>query len=471
MSNGRAWYSDRPRSVDELIVVAVAVLSRLALVVWAWGRFPPADDGTFYHVVADRISHGLGYTWLWPDGVVTYAAHYPVGYPALMAVAYALFGSRPESAMLFNAVIGVVGAIATRRLCRTVAPRGPALAGGLLAALHPSLLFYTPALMTEGITAALIALLAALAVGARERRGAWPVLGLGFLSGLLVLIRPQALLVAPVFGAISSRAPGRPRLRRALGVTALAIFVCLPWTLRNCARLDRCAFVSANGGWNLFIGSAEKANGRWVSLEELGVPVECRNEFGEAGKDQCFGRAGLRNVMSRPGHFVGLIPAKLRATFDWSGAPGHYLSTSNPGAFPERSSLALGLAEGLVERVSLLFALLALGRGEGPYPRSRRAIAAVAALVLLPMAWLSHVLLLLLVACFGAKIWERPVALAAGATVGATIATHAVFFGAGRYGLVCVLVLIPLAAEGLALFGGRWWPHPGRRVGLGSAPS
>src|SRR5256885_7855973 len=51
----------------------------------------------FYHAVATRIARGAGYTWAWPDGVVTYAAHYPVGYPALLGAAYAVFGDRKST--------------------------------------------------------------------------------------------------------------------------------------------------------------------------------------------------------------------------------------------------------------------------------------------------------------------------------------------------------------------------------------
>ena len=78
---------------------------RLLVVAFAHDRFPPADDGSFYHAVAIRIAEGAGYTWVWPDGVVTHAAHYPVGYPALLGVFYALFGATPLNAMLVNALL------------------------------------------------------------------------------------------------------------------------------------------------------------------------------------------------------------------------------------------------------------------------------------------------------------------------------------------------------------------------------
>jgi 4-amino-4-deoxy-L-arabinose transferase-like glycosyltransferase len=447
MKPGSVWRS-QPRRIDEALVVALAFAVRMGVVVWASGRFPPADDGQFYHVVANRIAHGQGYTWLWPDGVVTYAAHYPVGYPALIALGYIIFGSAPSVAMAINAVLGTLGVWAVYGLAKRTGQRGPALGAGLFAALHPSLVFYTPALMTEGVTAALFALLAWLSVEARGRGALW-VAALGLLAGVVVLVRPQALVLAPLFGAMSARTL-RAGCTRALAVGALAVLVCLPWTFRNCQRLDHCAFVSANGGWNLFIGSAEKATGRWVSIDELGVPAECRNEFGEAGKDQCFGRAGVRNIRQHPIHFARLIPAKLSATFDWSGAPGHYLHASNSAAFDERQKLWLGVSEALVERIVVLLGLAGLGLAPGPRRRRRAVAALLSALWLFrPEAWLSHLLLVLLAASFGKSLWSRPSWVFGSAAVLATAVTHAVFFGAGRYGLVCVLLLIALAAEGL----------------------
>jgi 4-amino-4-deoxy-L-arabinose transferase-like glycosyltransferase len=465
MTRWAALFRERPVASDGWWLALLAFSVRILVVAWAWGRFPPADDGQFYHVVADRIAHGLGYTWLWPDGAVTYAAHYPVGYPALLALAYAAFGSHPEVAMVQNALLGTVGVYATYRLSALSGQRGPAVLAGLCAALHPSLVFYTPALMTEGVTAALFALLGWLALAARDRGPALRLL-LGAIGGIVVLIRPQALLLVPAFGALSTLGGGWARARAALLVTVLSVLVCLPWTARNCQRLDRCAFVSANGGWNLFIGSADKATGSWVSVDELGVPPECRTVFGEADKDHCFGRAGMRNVVSRPGHFLSLVPSKLAATFDWSGAPGHYLQASNSAAFSAQAAVSLGVAELLTQRGLVLAGLLALGLAPGPRRRLRRVLAtvAVACLVgpalaagwwLVRSAWLAHVLLVVLVASFGREVWRRPSFILAASVVATTALTHAVFFGAGRYGLVCVLLLVPLAAEVFRLEQGR----------------
>jgi len=77
-SVGKGPYS-RSLYWDAAWLSALAFALRVLVVCWAKDRFPPADDGSFYHVVAQRIAHGQGYTWLWPDGAVSFAAHYPVG--------------------------------------------------------------------------------------------------------------------------------------------------------------------------------------------------------------------------------------------------------------------------------------------------------------------------------------------------------------------------------------------------------
>ena len=87
-----------------LIVAAVGLAVRLAVVAWAAGTIPAAADGTYYDTFAARLAEGHGYTWLWPDGAVTYAAHYPVGYPAMVALGYAVFGAKPVVAMVLNAL-------------------------------------------------------------------------------------------------------------------------------------------------------------------------------------------------------------------------------------------------------------------------------------------------------------------------------------------------------------------------------
>jgi len=191
----------RPRWQDALGLSLVGALCRVGCVLWGQARFLPAADGKFYDTVARRIAEGLGYTWLWPDGAVTYAAHYPVGYPALVGGLYALFGDDPLLAMLLNAALGTLAVAATYWLSARVVPRSGALFAGLVVAIHPSLVLYTPALMTEGVTAALYVCAAWLGLAASRDRGLGRVVLLGLFLGATVLVRPQSMLLVPLFGA------------------------------------------------------------------------------------------------------------------------------------------------------------------------------------------------------------------------------------------------------------------------------
>ena len=391
------------------------------------------------------MADGLGYTWLWPDGVVTYAAHYPVGYPALLALPYAALGHHVVSAMLVNAAIGALAAPAAYGLAAQVASRRGALLAGFAVALHPALAFYTPALMTEGVVGSLIVVAAWLIVRARDT-GWLAVAGLGLVLGAATLMRPQTLLLAPVFGLLSARAGVRDRLVRATAASLLAFAVCLPWTLRNCVRMDRCVLVSANGGWNLLIGASPSANGTFAPVADELVPTECREVFGESAKDACFGAAAARMIAERPLAWLALAPKKLAHTFDYGGAAGWYLNASNARAMGERAKLALGVAETIWQRLLLALALAALAAYPGPRKNARLVIGALAGVMLLgPAAWLSHVGLVIQGALLGPALARHLPAAVAVAAVAATGLAHVVFFGAGRYSMVVYPAVAALA--------------------------
>jgi hypothetical protein len=214
--------------------------------------------------------------------------------------------------------------------------------------------------------------------------------------------------------------------------------------------MHSCALVSVNAGWNLFIGAAPGATGAWVPLEKLGVPVECRTVWDEAAKDACFLRAGLGAIAEAPGRWARLVPRKLAETFDYAGAAGFYLHSSNPRAFGDRDKLVLGVLETVWERLVVILGLVAAARTPGPRPRARRAIAALSAVwLVVRSAWVAHLGLVVAAGMFGRRLEVRPALALAAGTVLMTALTHALFFGAGRYSLVCFPALAALAGTAL----------------------
>jgi len=117
----------------------------------------------------------------------------------------------------------------------------------------------------------------------------------------------------------------------------------------------------------------------------------------------------------------------------------------------ENQKIAIGAAELLGQRILLLFAIAALARTAGPRTRVRKTIAALAAVAALsPAGFLAWLGLAAVALVLGRTLLRHPPALLATATVLATALTHAIFFGASRYALVC---LPPLAA-----LAGSLWP-------------
>ena len=241
----------------------VALLPRLFVAI-AWAR-EPVWDGHYYHWGASRIAHGLGYS---EDVMIHGAAvwrpwtHYPVGYSALLGIFYRIFGDGLLVAPLLNAVLGAATALLVHRVALHHVGTTRARVAGGIAALHPGLIAYCPLVMTEIPTAFLLVLWVWVLV---RFRGRWhAAIFSGVILGILTLMRPASLLLVPLVALSEARPFARAALR-ALETAGIALVIVLPWTIRNCERMDGCALVSTNGGWNLAIGAITET-GRFQTL-------------------------------------------------------------------------------------------------------------------------------------------------------------------------------------------------------------
>jgi len=441
----RATVSKTRRARDSIVVLAVALAARVAVAAWGWSRFPPIADGAYYHRFADRLAHGLGYTTAWPDGTVTFAAHYPVGYPAMLAVAYAIFGSKPGVAMMVNAFVGALGALAAHRFALREASARASLLAGLAVALHPSLVFYTPAVMTEAVAASLIVVALALAPHgktATKKMYVARIVAMGIAFGIAVLVRPQIALFAPVLAfVIAPRASLGARAASAAVALGALLATVAPWTARNCVRMNRCALVSVNGGWNLLIG-VETENGSWT---ELRTPDACKEVWDEAAKDACFEKSARAEIAAHPLAFAARAPKKLAVTFDAFLAGPWYVHASNPKAVGERAAFVLGSIDLVASRAFLIAALAASAplfrfrvrrrKWRTTAPRVALALAGIA-FAAARAAWPAYIALAIASLISDRAERASPIRRACGVVLAATLATHAVFFGAGRYGLL-----------------------------------
>lgn len=454
--------ADRRRSlVDAAWVSLAALVVRSLVVAWAWSKIPPIADGYYYDVLARRLARGLGYTWEWPDGAVTHAAHYPVGYPALAAGIYRVFGETPGFVMLANALFGALAVFACHRIAARGGTRLQALVAGSLVACHPDLVTYTPALMTEGVTAALVTVVLWLALRLSERPSLARILAAALALAMATYVRPQCLVLGPLLPvALARGATASARWKRAglaaLAVTGVALLAIAPWSARNCARMGRCALVSVNDGWNLLIGTNPAAWGGWA---EVVVPERCAGIEDEAETNACFGTAARDEIAAHPLAWASLAPRKLAVTFNYAGAGPWYLRAANPDALSEPGKRVLGGVTVLFERLAVAGALIAVARRLAAMRAATGSRAAASALVIAvagvawcfvpDLGWLGVVALAVSAGAAVALDRERrlpPILALVAVQVASTAVVHAVFFGSGRYALVTFPVVTVLAA-------------------------
>ncbi len=458
MSPNQERGTDLPRdSAFTIAVFLVALLPRLFVAI-AWAK-EPVWDGHYYHFGAERLARGLGYSedvlshgqLLWKPWV-----HYPVGYSALLGLVYRVFGSELIVAPIVNALIGALLVAVVHRFARYYVSRERARVAAGLTALHPGLIAYSAVVMTEPLAALLIL---GSGLAALRFRGQWQAIVYGgALLGLATLVRPSSLLAGPLLFLTQPR-PFWHAALRAAAATTVALLVVMPWTIRNCVRLDGCALVSTNGGWNLAIGALTDT-GRFQTLRAKdGCPVVT----GQVQQDSCWGKVARATIAANPGHWLGLAPLKLAQTFDHESFAIEYLHEADPDSWPESRRVA---ARGLLtafHRALLLaaaFAVVAFPRRDKTTQAAfytQLALGALCAgLGLYGALSDAHPFYILAVLAPFAAVLElpgRPAQLEAGAFLLALLAgtafTHAVFFGEDRYHLVVTPMLCILASAAL----------------------
>lgn len=193
--------------------------------------------------------------------------------------------------------------------------------------------------------------------GARARDAALA----GAVAGLLALSTPDAVLYLLAF-VVALALFGRravPRWRTAGVVLACAALVIAPWTIRNWTIFHRLCLVSANGGFNFYMGNHAGATDE-IDFECIGnLDQRLGGELARAdeiGRERILYREGLAWIRANPGealrHFAG------RAITHWGFRPSNL---AEMGLLPgSRGTRDLGFAFYLWSYLISYFLALAL---------------------------------------------------------------------------------------------------------------
>jgi 4-amino-4-deoxy-L-arabinose transferase-like glycosyltransferase len=334
----------------------------------AWAIATPGiavSDPVIYINAATTLAAGEGYVL--PDG--SPSAYMPIGYPFVLSLAFRVFGPSLATARGLQVLLSIVVVALTWYAARELAGERVARAAAAILAVWPSQIWAVGVAYSDIL--AQVALLAAFAVGFRERRELALIAGL--FIGLGVHVRPAVSIAVPVLLAVW--------LLRHKGwawrAAALALGIALgagPWVARNYFTLGH-AVTSTNGGLSLWVGAHEGATGGYMEPDWETLPAD------EVERDREAARRGTAWIREHPVAWLRLIPAKMWNTFS-SDVWALYASFRGVALLPRWFSWFAQLT------AATYLAMLALAAIGFVVASRRRAwgLAAVAALPLLGIA-------------------------------------------------------------------------------------
>ena len=299
-----------PLFVPGVLLVGLAIRLFVAAVI----PLEPMSDSAWYIGRAKEMAAGLGYQ---ESGFPT--AYWPVGWPAILAGAYLVFGSMPIAVVILN----LLGAAAIMLLVLWFGRRiaGSEIVGrlALLAyAFYPNHIAYAGNAATETVYTALAMAAFALMIHGRQR--IWILVASGLIFGIATLVKPQT--IAFPFGAVIALAivfrsySWWSAFRAGLVIYAALLLVVLPWTYRNYMVLGEPVLVSTNGGTALLLGANDLVTGDHFEFQhtevftQLGIPweqrIERQIEMNKAQKE-----AALKWIRKNTADYVSWMPKKI----------------------------------------------------------------------------------------------------------------------------------------------------------------
>jgi 4-amino-4-deoxy-L-arabinose transferase-like glycosyltransferase len=312
------------RRVDVWLIAIVATAFVLRLL---WALHVEVDprtywrwDMTIYDYQAYALARGDGYV----DFVLNPTAHWPPGYPAMLAPLYRLTDNSLLAARLLNVVAGSLTVVLVYLLGRKVFDRRIGLVGAALLAFFPCQIFATSLIMTEPVFTFLFVLVLTVTVytvlGEGDGRP-WQALLIGLLIGGATLVRGEGLLLAAIIPLLlfARRRSQHDALTRSSLLLLGAVIVILPWTARNVVKMHAPIIISTSATEAFWIGHHEGAKGRITDFE-LSVPAGMENPEKEVRLNSEALRQGLEFIRDNPVEELGLIPRRFVALYWGDGS-------------------------------------------------------------------------------------------------------------------------------------------------------
>jgi tetratricopeptide (TPR) repeat protein len=258
----------------------------------------------------------------------------PPGYPYFLAGVYLFSGGSYLAATLVQMFIGLLSCVMAFLLARSIFGRGPGLICAALMSCYWIFIYFEGELLAPALLVILTLVTMVMLARWLDRVTYGNAIATGVLVGLSGLVRPNALVLAPVALAwiwwVARRRRDNRRFRVALvGFPVGVVLAVAPATIRNYVVADDPVLITSNAGVNLYIGNNEytdcvSANipilgelstlTNWTCFDEPVIMASVEKLEGRPLKSsevsRFFTRKALDYIAARPGRAVELMGKK-----------------------------------------------------------------------------------------------------------------------------------------------------------------
>ena len=282
-----------------LLIVTLTVGIRAALAVVA--------DAPLYG--ENAIIHGQAVGVL--DGACCFG-HRPLGYPIVLAGAYAVLGVGPAAIETLNIGFAVVTALLVWDIGRVSWGRSVAAVAATAYALAPSQVLTALVPLTEPMYTMLVAGVVRAGI-AFERRPM--LLAAAACAALIAAAQYVRATAAPLLVPLAllpwlAGWPGRRTLLRAAVIGAIFIVLAVPVIAYNLRTYgDLSISTSAYGGWSMYVGANREHGGQWNAEDAARLAGFPGDSWWE--RSDHAGSLVVERVMEDPAGSLALLPTKF----------------------------------------------------------------------------------------------------------------------------------------------------------------
>lgn len=300
--------------------VTLFSISLLVFIVQIFTLRPIVGIGEPYFI-AKNIAAGFGYSYTYPfDTVAQVTCYIPPAYVYFHLLIMKLGGGLIVS-QVFGLLCFHAANIVIFRIFKRTTTTGNAVCGFILLSIYLPLWLVVQKAEPDGLNMLLIAVTILLLEKISNTQKKLDVVLLGVLYGIQLLLRPDIIVGMLLFGVwivFWQKYDYRPIKLYAISM-GIGLVMVIPWTYRNYSVFDKFVFVSANAGFNFYMGNNPNATGEFqqhISTQVGKAQVDSLTRFIEThpshiDADRFLMKLGVDWVVSNPGDAVILMLKKF----------------------------------------------------------------------------------------------------------------------------------------------------------------